>query len=165
MNRQFADLDLMQLLRTRILTLPRNVKQCLMIVTDVTFSAVALVASIWIVYGSARGIDVKWIVFAACVTVPVIWAFGLYASIIRYMGFELFRTGFLSTGVVAMVLALSGYWTSSIGAPLRAAARSLFFGPGRAASRRSHFLGTFIDTGYRRSLSCEDVSYSPERRP
>lgn len=106
--------------RAWILTLPRGAKQSLMIVTDVVFCCVAVTAAIWTVYGSADVIRAWWIIFIAGVAVPIFSAFGLYASIIRYMGYELFRTALLSTLLVASALALIGYWSNTIDAPLRA---------------------------------------------
>ena len=38
----------------------------------------------------------SWIIYlaAGCIAVPVFWLFGLYASIIRYVGIELLRIGY-----------------------------------------------------------------------
>ena len=111
----------MQSVRARILTLPRGVKQSLMIAADVAAYILSVVATVWIIYGSVDGVEALWVLslVAVLVAFPVLWVFGLYASIIRYMGLELFRVGFLSTLTVAAILVALDFWTNAIDAPLR----------------------------------------------
>jgi FlaA1/EpsC-like NDP-sugar epimerase len=95
----------MRWLRARLLTLPRGAKQSLMILADVTAYAVAVAAVLWGVAGPISTSSPGWVVYllAGLIAVPVFWLFGLYASIIRYVGIELFRTGLLATLVVTVV--------------------------------------------------------------
>ena len=111
----------MRSVRARILTLPRRLKQALMIVADVAAYILSVVATVWIIYGSVDGVEALWVLslVAVLVAFPVLWVFGLYASIIRYMGLELFRVGFLSTLTVAAILVALDFWTNAIDAPLR----------------------------------------------
>ena len=68
-----------------------------MIVADAAAYVLSTAATVWIIYGSVNSIDSTWAIsiVAVLVAVPVLWLFNLYASIIRYMGLELFRVGFL----------------------------------------------------------------------
>jgi FlaA1/EpsC-like NDP-sugar epimerase len=111
----------MQSVRARILTLPRGVKQSLMIAADAAAYILSVVATVWIIYGSVGSVQAIWILslVAVLVAVPVLWLFGLYASIIRFMGLELFRVGFLSTLTVVAILVALDFWTNAIDAPLR----------------------------------------------
>ena len=92
-------------LRARLLTLPRRVKQSLMMLADVVAYAVAVAVVFWEVAGSNSTPSPGWLVYllAGLIAMPVFWLFGLYASIIRYVGIELFRTGLLATLVVTVV--------------------------------------------------------------
>ena len=112
---------LKQAMRVRILTLPRFVKQILMIANDAMLYVVTVAASMWIVYGSVSGGADLWLiaVTAIAVAIPVLWAFGLYASIIRYVGYGLFRVGLHSTFVITAILVGLDYVTGTINAPLR----------------------------------------------
>jgi len=111
-----------QVFRTRILTLPRRVKQLSMIATDTIFYSLSVALSMWIVYGSVGDATEFWRISAVTIAaaVPILWVFGLYASIVRYIGFELFRTGLMSTFLVATALFLLNYWAGRVDAPLRA---------------------------------------------
>lgn len=109
----------MQQLRAHVLTLPRSIKQFLMTATDAVSCVTALIASMWIVYGSPTGEVGIAAMTSVVVAVPIFSAFGLYASIIRYMGYELFRVGLQSTLIVAAILTALAYWTESTSAPFR----------------------------------------------
>jgi FlaA1/EpsC-like NDP-sugar epimerase len=80
--------------RARILTLRRGVKQLLMILAGVAAYAIAVAVSLWEVSGFVA--SQSWIIYlaAGCIAVSVFWLFGLYTSIIRYVGIELLRTGY-----------------------------------------------------------------------
>jgi FlaA1/EpsC-like NDP-sugar epimerase len=97
------------------------VKQLSMIVTDAIFYCLSVALSMWIVYDSLGNATEIWRISAItiAIAVPVLWAFGLYASIVRYIGLELFRTGLVSTFLISVTLLSLGYWTQSIDAPLR----------------------------------------------
>jgi FlaA1/EpsC-like NDP-sugar epimerase len=93
-----------------------------MIAADAVAYILSVVATVWIIYGSVGSVEAAWVIslVAVLVAFPVLWVFGLYASIIRYMGLELFRVGFFSTLSVAAILVAFDFWTDTIDAPLRA---------------------------------------------
>jgi FlaA1/EpsC-like NDP-sugar epimerase len=113
--------SLLRWLRPRLLTLPRGVKQSLMILADIAAYTVALAISFWAVAGSVAGPSASWVTYlsAGLIAVPVFWFLGLYASIIRYVGIELFRTGLLATLVVAVVWVVICYTGGFVGEPYR----------------------------------------------
>ena len=65
----------MRWLRARLLTLPRGVKQSLMILADVAVYAVAIAVVFWEVAGSISTPSPGWVVYllAGFVAVPVFW--------------------------------------------------------------------------------------------
>ena len=105
--------------RATILSLPRYAKQTFMVVTDVVLLAAALTISIWIVYGSITSVHLRWLASTVAVGVPILWASGLYTSIIRYVGFELFRMGMQAAVVITLVMSGINYFTGSIDAARR----------------------------------------------
>jgi FlaA1/EpsC-like NDP-sugar epimerase len=76
-----------------------------MILADVAAYTMVVAVSFWEVPGSFIEPSIGWAIYlsAGLVALPVFWFFGLYASIIRYVGIELFRTGVLSTLLVAVI--------------------------------------------------------------
>jgi FlaA1/EpsC-like NDP-sugar epimerase len=92
-----------------------------MITADVLAYASSAIISFWIVYGttefSSSVIAVS--VTAIVVGIPVHWAFGLYASIVRYMGFTLIAVGLKSTlSVTAIVMSVAAF-AGIMSAPIR----------------------------------------------
>ena len=96
----------LQPFRLRLLTLSRPSKQASMIVADVLSYVAAAVVSFWIVYNNTDLSSAVLVIAVAAVlaAVPVHWAFGLYASIVRYMGLTLIVVGLQSTLVVTASL-------------------------------------------------------------
>ncbi len=92
-----------------------------MYAADVLAYASSAVISFWIVYGTT---EFNSSVIAVCVTavvvgVPVHWAFGLYASIVRYMGITLIVVGLKSTlSVTAIVMSVAAF-SGIMSAPIR----------------------------------------------
>jgi FlaA1/EpsC-like NDP-sugar epimerase len=93
-----------------------------MIAADAAAYVLSVTATVWIIYGSVESVEATWAIslVAVLAAFPVLWVFGLYSSIIRYMGVELFRVGFLSTLIIAVILVTFDFWTNTIDAPLRA---------------------------------------------
>lgn len=104
-----------------MLTLSRYSKQALMIVADVLAYSMSAIVSFWVVYGttefSAPVLTIAAI--AVLVAAPVHWVFGLYASIIRYMGLALFGVGLKSTLLVTAIVMASGAQMGVLSAPIR----------------------------------------------
>jgi FlaA1/EpsC-like NDP-sugar epimerase len=92
-----------------------------MIIVDVAALTLAVAVTFWEVAGSVTAASPSWIVFVlpGVIALPVFWMFGLYASIIRYVGIELFRTGLLATLVVAVVWAVVCFAGGLINEPYR----------------------------------------------
>lgn len=107
--------------RIRILTLSRPIKQALMMAADILSYVLSSVIAFWIVYGTT---DLSMAVLAiaaatAFVAIPVHWAFGLYASIVRYMGLTLIAVGLRSTFVVSAIVMAIAAFAGIMSAPIR----------------------------------------------
>ena len=111
----------LQPLRLRLLTLSRPSKQASMIAADVLSYVASAVVSFWIVYGTTEFSSPVLVISAAAVLVgiPVHWAFGLYASIVRYMGLTLIAVGLKSTFVVTAIVMAIGAFAGIMSAPIR----------------------------------------------
>jgi len=107
--------------RLRLLTLPRQGKQASMIAADALSYLASAVVSFWIIYGTTElSAPVVFIAATAViVAVPVHWAFGMYASIVRYMGLSLIAVGLKSTLAVTAVVMTIGASIGILSAPIR----------------------------------------------
>ena len=110
-----------QKFRARILRLSRTTKQITMVSADVVSYVAAAIISFWIIYGTTQfNMPVLAIAAAAVlVGIPVHWAFGLYASIVRYMGLSLIIVGLRSTFVVTAIVMTIGSFAGILSAPIR----------------------------------------------
>ena len=92
-----------------------------MIAADVLSYVASAVVSFWIVYGTTEFSSPVLVISAAAVLVgiPVHWAFGLYASIVRYMGLTLIAVGLQSTLVVTAIVMAIGAYAGTMSAPIR----------------------------------------------
>ena len=104
-----------------MLTLSRPSKQASMIAADIFAYTVSAVVSFWIVYGTTQfTLPVVTIAIAAVVVgIPVHWAIGLYASIVRYMGLTLIAAGLKCTFVVTAIVMTIGAFMGIMTAPIR----------------------------------------------
>ena len=120
-NRPYLSEKYLQPFRLRVLTLSRPSKQASMIAADVISYLVSAVVSFWIVYGTTRfSAPVIAIATIAILTaVPVHWVFGLYASIVRYMGLSLIIVGLRATFVVTAIVMAIGAAVGMLSAPIR----------------------------------------------
>jgi FlaA1/EpsC-like NDP-sugar epimerase len=111
----------LQPFRLRLLTLSRPSKQAWMIAADVLSYVACAVVSFWIVYGTTEFSPPVLVISAAAVLVgvPVHWAFGLYASIVRYMGLTLIAVGLKSTFIVTAIVMTIGASIGIMSAPIR----------------------------------------------
>ncbi len=113
-----------QLLRARILGLSRLQKQIAMLVADTLGIASCAAAAAWVTSGGSGlspGSNAMILAAAVAVTITIAWQQGLYRSIIRYIGMDLFVAGSTTAvgasalvGFVVAVLGLSptpGRWT------------------------------------------------------
>jgi FlaA1/EpsC-like NDP-sugar epimerase len=107
--------------RARVLALPRFAKQLTMITADIFSYAASAFLSFGIVYGtttlSSSVLALTGI--AILIAVPTHWAFGLYASIVRYMGLTLIAVGLRSTLAVTFAVMTVGSFAGVLNAPIR----------------------------------------------
>ena len=108
-------------LRIRMLMLSRPNKQASMIAADIFAYTVSAVVSFWIVYGTTQLTSpvVTIAIAAVVVGIPVHWAIGLYASIVRYMGLALIAVGLKCTLVVTGIVMTIGASMGILSAPIR----------------------------------------------
>jgi FlaA1/EpsC-like NDP-sugar epimerase len=111
---------LLQSLRIRLLTLPRQVKKASLIFYDAGSYWVSAVFSFWVVFGAVQFTPeiIAVSTLAVIIAVPVHWVFGLYASIVRYTGLTLLvvglRTTFLITAALMTVSSVLGLTSALI---------------------------------------------------
>jgi FlaA1/EpsC-like NDP-sugar epimerase len=114
-------MDFVHGIRLRLLTWPRGAKQVAMVAADIVSYSLAAVLSVWILSGSVlQGSSTLTIVLiAVVVAIPVHYLFGLYASIVRYMGLALLAIGLRATLVVSAIVVAAFYALNLINAPVR----------------------------------------------
>ena len=96
-----------QEVRDLILNLPRVHKQTAMILSDVVGVVICVWGAAWLAAGVAALSAADMIlltVVTVVVTIPIAWHEGLYRSIIRYMGADLFVAGSKTTLAVTVLV-------------------------------------------------------------
>jgi FlaA1/EpsC-like NDP-sugar epimerase len=112
----------MQNFRLHVLNFPRSYKQAIMILSDIAGVSACGWASVWVATGTrqlATPDVVLLTLLVLIVTVPVAWHMGLYRSIVRYMGADLFVAGSKTALAVATLIGLLVYGGNLVSAPLR----------------------------------------------
>ena len=92
-----------------------------MVAADVVSYVSAALLSVWILSGTIS-LDYPTlliVLISVVVALPVHYFFGLYASIVRYMGVALMATGLKATLLVATVLATVSFSMNLVAAPVR----------------------------------------------
>ncbi|MGI9272578.1 MAG: polysaccharide biosynthesis protein [Woeseiaceae bacterium] len=110
-----------QTLRRRMLTLSRHKKQAAMVLADlVSFVAIGLAAQ-WLVgaNGSSTADALLLGIVAALIATPVAWFIGLYRSIIRFMGGDLFSAGLKTASLSAILFSIFAILIGSVVDPVR----------------------------------------------
>jgi len=107
--------------RLRLLTWPRGAKQAAMLAADTASYTIAAVLSLWVLSDPVLS-DFSTaiiVIIAIAVALPVHYALGLYASIVRYMGIALLAIGLRATFAVSIIVTATCYGLGLIQAPLR----------------------------------------------
>lgn len=112
---------LLQAIRIRLLTWSRGAKQSVMVIADAASYAFAAAISLWILPDAMLVGASKLLIIALCVSIaiPVHYLFGLYASIVRFMGVALLAIGLRATMLVSAIVIASCYALNLIEAPGR----------------------------------------------
>lgn len=99
-------MSLLQAVRVRLLTWPRGAKQAAMVTADIASYSLAAAIALWILPESMLDGAVKLTVVALCIAfaIPVHYVFGLYASIVRFMGVALLTISLRATMVVSAIV-------------------------------------------------------------
>ena len=105
----------------RILGLSRAAKQAAMLAADVLGYGVCVYASVWLLFGSQ--IEPQNLIFLIVATilvaVPTTAVMGLYQSIIRYMGVDLFIAGTRAAAMSALIVGIIASSAGLVSAPIR----------------------------------------------
>ncbi len=115
----------LHLFRIRLLRLPRGLKQALMIGSDVVVCAACAVIAAWIVvpqFAASIGQVAVMSGLAATLVIPINFANGMYRSIVRFLGIDLFMAGLRSATVVSILLAGIATFANLLQSPVRFAA-------------------------------------------
>ncbi|HLT90051.1 MAG TPA: nucleoside-diphosphate sugar epimerase/dehydratase [Woeseiaceae bacterium] len=114
--------SLAQQFRTVVLDLPRAHKQAAMILSDVAGIVLCVWGAGWLATGARTLATVEMFlltIVTVVVTVPIAWHEGLYRSIIRYMGADLFVAGSKTALSVSAVVGFLVYAGDLVAAPFR----------------------------------------------
>jgi FlaA1/EpsC-like NDP-sugar epimerase len=111
----------LQSIRLRILTWPRGAKQAAMVVADVLSYSVAATVSLWVLSDSAfqNSTVLTIVALSVIVAIPVHYLFGLYASIVRYMGVALLAIGTKATLLVSTIVAATCFGLNLTQTPIK----------------------------------------------
>ncbi|MBT8085486.1 MAG: polysaccharide biosynthesis protein, partial [Woeseia sp.] len=92
-----------------------------MVAADASSYAIATALSLWILSGAnlQAPATLTLLFLAVIVSVPVHYLFGLYASIVRYMGIALLAIGLRATLLVSLIVVAAGYGLGIVQSPLR----------------------------------------------
>ncbi len=96
-----------QVVKDRVLALPRFQKQAAMILADAVGMAFAVLGAVWLAMGDvvATVPSTLWLMLAAIIaSISIAWWQGLYQSIIRYIGIDLFASGTKTVLAVTLVM-------------------------------------------------------------
>ena len=111
----------MQTVRLRVLKLPRGMKQAAMVFADVLSYTIAAASALWILSdfvlqsSATRAV----VLVSVLVAIPVHYLFGLYASIVRFMGTSLLAIGMKASLVVSTIVITACYSLNLIESPIR----------------------------------------------
>ena len=115
-NNNFA-----RLLREFLIGLPRPVKQLVVFGTDAVGFALCAIGVAWLLFaGELATSQIAWISLVAVVVALLLgWSQGLYRSVVRYMGLDLFFAGAKTAAGSAVAGGVFLYFADIAGAPVR----------------------------------------------
>ena len=113
--------NLAKLLRELLIGLPRSVKQLVAVGTDAIGFALCTIGVAWLLFGNELAAErVAWIGLTTIVAALLLaWSQGLYRSVVRYMGLDLFIAGARTAAGSSMVGGVFLYFVNMAGAPVR----------------------------------------------
>jgi FlaA1/EpsC-like NDP-sugar epimerase len=108
-------------IREFLIGLPRPIKQLIAFGTDAIGFALCSVAVVWLLFaGELSNVLVIWMGLTSIVAGLILaWSQGLYRSVVRYMGLDLFIAGAKTAAGSALVGVVFLYFDDIAGAPLR----------------------------------------------
>ncbi len=113
--------DAVHALRLHLLTMPRLLKQTLMLATDIASYALSAFVALWLLAEMPFTLVDATLLAAALVAiaVPVHSLLGLYTSIVRFMGMALLAVGMRATLIVSVGTGLTAWVFSLSPTPIR----------------------------------------------
>ena len=108
-------------LREFLIGLPRPVKQLVVFGTDAIGFALCAIGVAWLLFASELATSqIAWISLTTIVAALLLaWSLGLYRSVVRYMGLDLFIAGAKTAAGSAVVGGVFLYFAEIAGAPVR----------------------------------------------
>ena len=109
------------MLREFLIGLPRPVKQLVVFGTDAVGFALCAIGVAWLLFaGELATSQIAWISLVAVVVALLLgWSQGLYRSVVRYMGLDLFFAGAKAAAGSAVAGGVFLYFADIAGAPVR----------------------------------------------
>ena len=113
--------DIVQSIRLRLLTWPRGAKQAAMILADVASYSWAAIVSLWVLSDSflENSVSIAIVPISVIAAICIHYVFGLYASIIRYMGASLLVVGVKATLLVSLLVVGVSFGLNLTATPVR----------------------------------------------
>jgi FlaA1/EpsC-like NDP-sugar epimerase len=108
-------------LREFLIGLPRPIKQLVTFGTDAVGYGLCAIGVVWLLFAGELSVQlVAWITLATIVVALLLaWSQGLYRSVVRYMGLDLFICGAKTAAGAAVVGSVFMYYAGPPVAPLR----------------------------------------------
>ena len=98
----------------RVVTLPRRTKRAIMLAADAIAMPACLALSLWLVAPQASSWTSPWPwVVSTVFALLLLTRYGLYRSIVRFLGLELITAAFNSVTITALGLGLTVYFLDS----------------------------------------------------
>ena len=113
--------NLARLLREFLIGLPRPIKQIVVFGTDAVGFALCAIGVAWLLFaGEIAASQIAWISLVTIVIALLLgWSQGLYRSVVRYMGLDLFIAGAKTAAGSAVAGGVFLYFANVAGAPVR----------------------------------------------
>lgn len=113
--------SLVQTIRLRLLTMSRGVKQVLMVGADIVSYIASATLALWISSGSSWQFQSVLVLalLAVVIALPMHYLFGMYASIVRYMGVALLAVGLRVTLLVSIAVTVAAFVAGFVEYPFR----------------------------------------------
>ena len=113
--------NLMKSLRDFLIGLSRPTKHTVAVGVDAVGIVVSALVAAWLLFGTDLSTDqiTRICLITVFISLPLAWSQGLYRSVVRFMGLDLFVAAAKTAAISALVGAALLYFGDVVGAPFR----------------------------------------------